>query len=850
MNTISFLDTIGQDLRYGMRTLRKNPTFALVAILALALGTGANAAIFQLVNALRLRSLPVEQPHELMSIGIDQHGKGRVGRGYPGRAIFTEPLWREIRSQQQAFSSLFAWANGRWDLSGEGEVVFANGFYVSGSFFDALGVHAHSGRLFTELDDQKGCGSPGAVLSHGFWQARLGGDPRVIGRTIMLDRRPFQVLGVTPPGFFGVEVGRTFDVALPLCAEALLRGHQAATGRRDVWWLDIMGRLKPGGTVEGAQAQVAAISTGVFQATVPPTYTTDWAKNYTSFALSARPAGTGVSNLRSTYATQLWALLGATGLVLLLTCLNLANLMLARSTARGREVAVRLAIGASRRRVVRQMLSESVLLAGLGALGGLLLARWISQTLVLFLNARGGGIFLDLTPDWRVFAFLATVTVLTCVLFGMSPALRATRRDVANAMHPGGRSSTEGHEALALRRGLVVVQVALSMVLVVGALLFGRTLKNLGAVELGFDPDVVVVAVDLSRTAVQPEARTQAFATIVTRLQQVPGVRHAGEALIVPLDGSDWNGRIVTGGAVRDGDVHFDEVGANYFRVMGTPLLAGRTFDGRDRPDAAKSVIVNETFARRYFQNADPIGKTFQMELPPGSPQPAYHVVGLVRDAKLLQVRGERTSAAFKFSANESSAMFLPIAYLAVSQDSAPPPDLRIVLRSDVPPASLTRALTHAITEVAPAAAVSYDAVRNYIDRLLVTERLMAWLSAFFGVLAILIAAIGLYGVMSYLVTRRRIEIGVRMALGAEPRTVIRMMFAECGVLLAIGIALGAALAGVTLRYAAALLYGLTPLDASSFALAISGLGLASVFATWFPARRASRLAPTVALRE
>src|SRR5437868_5187840 len=752
------------DLRYGMRILRRNPTFGLVVILALALGTGANAAIFQLVNALRLRSLPVEKPNELVSIGIDQHGRGRVGRGYPGRSLFTDPLWQEIRSQQQAFSSLIAWGNGGWDLSGGGEAVLAKGFYVSGGFFDALWVHPQIGRLFTEQDDQKGCGSPGVVLSHGFWQARLGGQAGVIGQTIILDRRPFPVIGVTPRGFFGVEVGRTFDVALPLCAEALLQGQQAGTGERAVWWLDIMGRLKPGWTVEGAQAQVAAISAGVFQATVPATYTTDWAKNYTSFTLTATPAATGVSNLRSRYATQLWALLGATGLVLLLTCLNLANLMLARSTARGREVAVRLAIGASRRRVVRQMLSESVLLAGLGAVGGLLLARWMSQALVMFLNARGGGIFVDLTPDWRVFAFMATVTVCTCVWFGLSPALKVTRRDLAKAMQRGGRSSTEGHEPLALRRGLVVVQVALSMVLVVGALLFGRTLKNLGAVDLGFDPDVEVVAVDLSHTAVRPEARTQTFAAIVTRLHQVPGVRHAAEALIVPLSGSDWNGRIVTGGAVQDGDVHFNEVGGNYFRVMGMPLLAGRTFDSGDRPDAATAAIVNETFARRYFQNGDPIGKTFQMELPPGSPQPTYHIVGLVRDAKYLQVREERTSAVYRFSANESSAMFLPMAYLAVSQDSMPPPDFRIVLRSDVPAASLTRALTRAITEVAPAAAV--------------------------------------------------------------------------------------ALAAVTLRYAAVLLYGLSPMDATSFALAIGGLGVASVLATWFPARRASRLAPTVALRE
>src|SRR2546423_8786021 len=274
------MDTLLHDLRYGMRVLRRNPTFALVAVLALAPGTGANAAIFQLVNALRLRSLPVENPHELVSIGIDLHGKGRVGRGRGGRSIFTEPLWQEIRSQQQAFSSLIAWGNGGWDLSGGGEAVLAKGFYVSGGFFDALGVHAQIGRLFTEQDDQKGCGSSGVVRADRVWQGPLGGQPGVIGQTIILDRRPFPVIGVAPRGFFGVAVGRTFDVALPLFAEALLRGQQAGTGQRAVLWLDIMGRLKPGWTVERAQAQVAAMSLGVFQATVSPPYTADWAKNY------------------------------------------------------------------------------------------------------------------------------------------------------------------------------------------------------------------------------------------------------------------------------------------------------------------------------------------------------------------------------------------------------------------------------------------------------------------------------------------------------------------------------------------------------------------------------------------
>jgi predicted permease len=702
MNSLPLVDTTWQDLRYGMRVLRKSPTFFFVAILTLALGTGANAAIFQLVNALRLRSLPVDRPQELVSLRIDQHGKGRVGRAQAG-AVFTEPLWQQVRADQQAFSSLLAWGNELWDLSAEGEVVPGRGLYVSGNFFDALGVHAHIGRVFTDGDDLKGCSSPGAVLSYGFWQARYGASPGIVGQKITFDRRPFDVIGVTQPGFFGVEVGRTFDAAIPLCAEPLMRGRFAATGNRAFWWLDIMGRLKPAWTIERARAHVAAISPSVFGATVAPTYKADWARNYMAFTLTATPASAGVSNLRNAYSTQLWVLLGATGLVLLLTCVNLASLMLARATARGREIAVRLAIGASRLRVIRQMLSESALVAVFGAVGGLLLARWISQALVSFLNAGSARIFVDLTPDWRVFTFIVACAVVTCVLFGLSPALSATRGDLPAMMRPG-RSSTDAHGAIALRRGLVVVQVALSMVLVVGAVLFGRTLRNLGSVELGFDPNVVVASVDLRRTTVRPDARTQAFADIIARLREVPGVRQAAESLIVPLSGADWNGRIVTDGVLQDGDVHFNQVGGNYFGVMATPLLAGRTFDDRERLDTPKAAIVNETFAQRYFRKANPIGQTFQMDLPPGAPRPIYHIVGLVRDSKYLGVREERTAAFARFSAEEASAMFLPIAYLAVSQDPTPPPDFRIVIRADVPLVTLTRALTRAVTAAAPGA--------------------------------------------------------------------------------------------------------------------------------------------------
>jgi predicted permease len=846
------MDHLLQDLRCGLRILRKNPTFAFVAVFTLALGTGANVAIFHLVNALLLRPLPVERSQELVSIGIDQHGKGRIGRKDVGRSVFSEPLWQEIRAQQQAFSNVFAWGSGRWDLSTEGEVVWADGFYVSGSFFGALGVPARLGRLITELDDQKGCGSPGAVLSHGFWQARWGSSLDVVGRTIMIDRRPFEIVGVAQRGFQGVEVGRSFDVALPLCAEPMLRGRDAGTGRRDVWWLDIMGRLKPGWTIERAGSHLAAISRPVLESTVSPTYPASWARDYTAFTFTATSGRTGVSMLPPVAYAVLWMLFGSTGLVLLLTCANLANLMLARSTARGREIAVRLAIGATRRRLIAQLVTESALIVALGALAGALLGGWIGRTLVTFLN-QGSlpvRIVVNVATDWRVFTLTIVVASFVCLVFGLGPAFKATRRHPVTAMQPGDRSTSDGHDAVSLRRGLVVVQIAFSIVLVVGAFLFVRTLAKLNAVDLGFDPAVIVASVDLRRTAVPPTARLQAFQEIVTRMQTVSGVRHASETVIVPLSGADWNGQIVTGGTVRDGDVHFNAVGVDYFRVMETSVLKGRAFVAQDRAGAPRAAVVNETFARRYLPNSDPIGQTFEIDGARG-PSRTYHVVGLVKDTKFLQVGQERTAAASRFSANQASSMFLPIAYLAASQEMVPTPaDLRIVVRSDLPAARITPALTRAINDAVPGAGVSYDAVARYIDTLLLPQRLVAGLSGLFGFLAVLIASIGLYGIMSYLVTRRRVEIGVRMSLGAEPGAVVRMILLESGVLLALGLVVGVTLATIALQPAASLLYGLTPLDPASFALGTGLLGCVALLAAWFPARAASRVAPIVALRE
>jgi predicted permease len=827
------VDHVTRDVRYAIRVLRNSPAFTIVAVLTLALGTGANTAIFQILNALSLRPLPVARPHELVSIGIDQHGKARIGRRDLGRSVFSEPLWQEIRAQQQAFASVFAWGSGRWDLSTNGEVVWADGYYVSGSYFAGLGVRAQAGRLLTDADDRAGCGSPGAVLSYDFWQRRYGGDPSVVGRSVDLDRRPFTVIGVAARGFLGVEAGRAFDVALPLCAEPLMRGREAGTGQRSVWWLDIMGRLKPGWTLERAGAHAAVISPAVFQATVPGSYTPARARDYSSFSLIATSGTTGVSMLPPVAYSVLWLLFGATGLVLLLMCANLANLMLARATTRGREIAVRLALGATRRRVLAQLLAESALVAACGGLSGFVIGRWISRSLVAFINtgALPVRIAVDLTTDWRLFALSTVVACVVCLLFGLGPALKATRRDPATVMQSAGRSAGDGSEAVALRRALVVIQVALSIVLVVVSILFVRSLRNLNASDLGFDPDVLVASVDVRRTSVPPAARMRAFEEIVDRLHTVSGVRAAAAAVIVPLSGADWNGRLSTGGALQEGEVHFDAVGDEYFRAMALPLLKGRAFDRQDRPGAPRSAIVNEALARRYFPNVDPIGQTFQTD----ARVDTYQIVGLVRDAAFLQI-GERA---------------LPVAYLAVAQEmSSAPSTLRLVIRADVPSASITPALTRAIADAVPGAAISYEAVARYIDTLLLPQRLVAWLSGFFAILAVLIASIGLYGIISYLVTRRRVEIGVRMALGAEPPAVLRMVLAESGLLVALGLIVGLAIAFGASQATGSLLYGITPSDASSYALGAGVLACVAVIAAWLPARRASQIAPIAALRE
>lgn len=835
MNTLGFLESLWRDLNYGARVLRRNPTFAIVAILTLALGTGANTAIFQIVDAVRLRQLPVREPHELVSIGIDTHDKGRTGRFISRRPFMTNPLWERIQAEQQAFSSVLAWGSNAFDMSTGGESRPVYGMWVSGRFFETLGVPAVIGRVLTDADDRRGCGAPGIVLSHGFWQRQFGGDPQVLGRSLTLDGYPFEVVGVTPATFFGVDVGRTFDVAVPLCAEPLIAGSESALDRRDYWMLDVMGRLKPGWTLDGASAHLAAISPGLFGATVPPRYRPETAKDYQAFTIVASQAGTGVSSLRRAYATPLYLLFGVTGLVLLITCANLANLMLARASAREREISIRLAIGASRPRIIRQMLAESLLIASLGAALGLLLAGWLSQTLVSFLSTDGRRVFVSLSSDWRIFAFAAMLAVSACLLFGLAPAWQATGANARSTIQSSSRTATDSRERFGLRRVLVVVQVALSLVLIAGALLFGRSLRNLVTLDSGFRSDAVLIAnLDMRRANLPPEARRAIFDQIMERIRAVPGVRAAAETFMVPVSGSGWNNQILIGGVAQQTMTNFNGVGTDYFRALGTPIIDGRDFNRTDTPESTPVAIVNESFARTFLPGKNPIGQSFQIEAPVGEPQPLYHIVGLVKDTKYTDLREP----------------FVPIAYLAKSQEREKGEFLQVVMKADVALSAVSAATTRAITGVTPAAIVQYSTLQTLIRDSLVSERLMATLSGFFGGLALLIATVGLYGVMSYLVTRRRREIGIRIALGANARAVVRMVVFEAGVLLAAGLVVGTGLAIFSARSASALLFGLEPWDPATVGMGVGTLAAVSLVASWLPARRAARLDPTVALRQ
>jgi len=833
---VNLAEDLLQDLRYGARQLRHSPGFTLAAVLSLALGIGANTAIFQLLDAVRLRTLPVTAPEELVSVHF---AKGSHFNGWfsSRSAQFTYAQWDEIRRRQQAFSGVLAWSADRFNLAPGGEVRFAQGLYVSGDFFRNLGVTPVLGRVFTSADDQPDCGSPGAVLDYAFWQREFGGGVSVLSRTILLDGHTFPIVGVTPATFFGVEVGHRFDVAVPLCADSLLAAPgEARIPKRTAWWLSIVGRLKPGWTAERASAHFQAISPALTQATLPEVYRADSAKQYLANKVVATGAGTGVSDLREHGSQPLFLLLCITGLVLLIACANLANLLLARASVREREIAVRLSIGASRARLVRQFLTESLLLAVMGAALGAGLAQAISRGLIVLISTPGDALFLGIGLDLRVLTFTAALAVATCVLFGLAPALTATHLGPAAAMRTGGRAITPGRRRFGLRRALVTIQVALSLMLLSGALLFVRTLHNLMTLDPGFRSEgVLAVDIDLARLGFNKERRAAVFNELRQRFAARPGVVSSAQVSIAPVSGSGWNDMVRTTTAQEGKSSMFDSVSPGYFRTLEIGFLAGRDFDDRDANPAPKVAIVNQAFARQFFGGQNPVGRTFNILENAGKPDSVYRIVGFVRNTKYYDLRED----------------FSPIAYLPAAQPEGPPgTDTTFVLRAAAPMGDIMTGVKATVAEVNPAIQIEFHVLAGYIHDSLLRERLMATLTGAFGILAALLATVGLYGVIAYMVARRRNEIGVRIALGAGPVRVIRLVLGEALLLLAAGLVAGTALTLVASRAAASMLFGLKPYDPLTLIAAAGLLAAVALAAAWVPARRAAALSPVTALRE
>ena len=837
MNPARWTESTWADLRHAARLLRLNRTFFAVSALSLALGVGANTAIFQLVDAIQLRLLPVDHPEQLANLKIVDNDHCCSGNFSARNSNFTFAQWDEIRRRQQTFSGIFAWGDHRFNLAEAGEIRPAEGLWVSGDFFATLGVKPVLGRLISTNDDHPGCGIAGVVISYPFWQREFQGSPKAIGSTISLDGHHAPIIGVTPPEFFGVDVGHSFDVAAPICAEPAISGEDSHLDKRHHWWLAIMGRMKPGVTLARATAQLKTIAPGVFANTVPPAYRPDQAKYYRLYTLEAKSGGSGVSGLRGEYNQALYLLLVISGLVLLIACANLANLMLARATAREREIAVRTAMGASRGRLIRQLLAESLLLALAGALFGGVVAQFLSRYLVGFISTGSNPLSLALSLDWRVLGFTAAVAVVTCVLFGLAPALRASRSNPSAAMKASSRSLTTRNERFGLRRMLVVSQMALSLVLLVAALLFSGSLRHLLTLDAGFrENGVLITGINASQTGFTPARRGVLYDDLLTRVRSMQGVESATTANIVQISGSGWNEFIdILGQHTKERLVPwFNRVSTDYFKTMGTPLIAGRDFNQRDTAGSPAVAIVNRKFAAKYLGGANPIGRQFRIIGNVNEVQPIYQIIGLVADSKYQNMRDD----------------FVPVVFVARSQDREPGMGINLIVRSNLPLGPIMGQLRQTILGTNDGLSMEFRVFHTQIRDSLLRERMIAALSGFFGFLALVLAAVGLYGVISYGVTRRRGEIGIRIALGSSRNRVVRLVLREGFALVLIGIVVGSALALATAGTAKSLVYGIQPTSPLIIEIAILLLIVIAALASFLPALRAARLEPMTALRE
>jgi predicted permease len=822
------LDSVWRDIRYAVRGYVNAPMFAIVAITTLALGIGANTAIFQLLNEVRLRSLPIANPEELVNLRIIGGNKG-MGITDDRYSSLTRPLWQEVERTHEPLSGVFAWRSGFRNMQTgltANDVRPVRTINASGDFFNVLGAAPFAGRLIGPEDAAAACTSSNATVSYSWWQSQMGGRPITAAESVVLDGTQYHIVGVTPPRFFGLAVGEGFDFVTPLCTPPNIE--------REHFDVAVMGRLAPGWTIDRATQWFTSASKGFFEAALPQGYSAGTTQTFRNFKLGAFSAATGVSNLRDAYDSSLWILLGITGLVLLIACANLANLMLARASARQREVAVRMALGATRARLLRQLLIESSLLAVTGALLGIALAQLFSRLLIRLLSNGNDSLALAVHTDWRVLLFAAAVAVLTCAVFGTLPAFRASKSDPIHALKSGDGHATGRRERFSLQRIMVVVQVAVSMVLLVTALLFVRSFRNLMTVDPGMrEQGITIGSFAFQRAKIQPAQRGEFKRQLLNDVRAVPGVTNAAITTMIPLTGGSWGHGVDVG--PKEGNSRFTWVSPTYFQTMSIPLLSGRGFNDNDTQSSPRVAIVNQTFIRNYLNGQNPIGKTVRTKAEPRYPSTLFEIIGVIPDTKYNDLRGNPEPMAFV------PAMQFPI--------EAEGPGTGMVISSTLPSDVIGEDIKRAIATSHPEIRTRFFELQQVIRNQLLRERLLAILSGFFGILAAVLVMVGLYGVVSYLVTRRRNELGIRIALGSTRGRIISLVMSDAGRMLLLGTFLGVMISLAATRSASSILFGLKSWDPATLGFAVASLAAVAALASFLPAFRAARLDPVQALR-
>ena len=832
------MDSLIKDIRFAARGLLKRPGFTAIAVLTLALGIGANTAIFSVVNATLMRTPPVSDPERLVF----------VFNG-PAGSVFSYPDYAAVRDQNDVFDGLVAWGGINVSLNSNDQTDLVSGAIVTGNFFDVLGVRAQMGRVITTEDDKTPGAHPVAVISKGLWQGRFAGDPNIIGRQLLLNGNTFTVIGVLPAGFDGLQPAAPRDLYVPMMMQATMRPPRAgysgemnpdllqARGNR---WLFSVGRLKPGVSAAQAQSSLSLIAKQLEEA-YPQSNRGRGSVLVSALSASDDPA------TRQQLSSVARLLMGVVGIVLLIACANVANLLLARSSARTKEIAVRLAIGATRARIVRQLLTEGVLLATIGGAAGLLLAWWITRSFSAAPPPTGA---LPVTPqfsiDLRVLLFTLGLSLLAGVIFGLAPALRASKPALIPALKDDAVAFFEGTRTFGLRNLLVVTQVALSVVLLIAAGLFLRSLWQARTIDPGFDAEKIVgLPLNINLLRYTRAQGREFYRQVIERVEAIPGVESASLARIAAVSGnSSVRSLLIEGRAGSDNQfrsegagaapgnnesVSSNVIGPKYFQTMGIGLLQGRDFNAQDTEDHPAVVIVNEAFVRRHFPNADAIGKRLSFNGPQG---PWREIVGVVSISKYRSL-GEPPT---------------PVAYIALQQNHETGMTLHV--RTSVDPSSVAGAIRNEVQSLEKNLPLGNpERMSDRVANSLYAARMGAILLAVFGGLALLLASIGLYGVMSFAVARRTRELGIRVALGARPSDVFRLVLRQGMTLVIAGLVLGVGVAAMVTRLLASFLYGVSTTDALTFTVIPVLLTLVALLACYLPARRATKVEPLIALR-